>query len=68
VCSTRAAPETRQHPAVVKELAAGRFRLTIEASRTMPSCRNSLATLELAGPDRLAGKWDNGPALKLGRR
>ena len=58
----------RAHPASVKVIAPGRFRLTIEASKTMQGCRDSVATLELADAAHLVGAWGNGQELKLKRK
>jgi len=58
----------KEHPATVKPLPGGRYRLAVEASKTMPSCQNVYATLELVDPTHLVGKWDNGQELKLVRK
>ncbi len=58
----------RAHPASVRAIAPGRFRLTIEASKTMSGCRDSMATLELADATHLVGTWGNGQELKLTRK
>lgn len=58
----------RAHPATIRPNAAGGFRLSIEASKTMRGCHDSFATLRLAEPNRLVGKWDNGVELDLVRK
>ena len=58
----------RAHPVSVKAIAPGRFRLTIEASKTMQGCRASAATLELTDAAHLSGAWGNGQELKLTRK
>jgi hypothetical protein len=58
----------RAHPVSVKDSGAGKYRLAIEASKTMASCQNAFATLEWVAPAQLVGKWDNGRELRLERR
>lgn len=58
----------RAHPATLTPNAAGGYRLSIEASKTLRGCHDSFATLRLAEPNRLVGKWDNGVELELVRK
>lgn len=60
--------QQREHAVRIQEPSAGRYRLVVEASKTMAGCQDAAATLTLVDPSHLEGQWGNGQALKLQRK
>ena len=58
----------REHGARIQPMADGRYRLVVEASKTLASCQDAAATLTLVDPTHLEGQWGNGQAIKLQRK
>ena len=58
----------REHGARIQTMADGRYRLVVEASKTMTGCQDAAATLKLVDPTHLEGQWGNGQVIKLQRK
>ncbi|MFO1329200.1 MAG: hypothetical protein U1F56_17705 [Rubrivivax sp.] len=58
----------REHSARLQPMADGRYRLVVEASKTMAGCQDANATLTLVDSTHLEGQWGNGQVIKLQRR
>lgn len=58
----------RPHTVAITETAPGRFKLVIQASKTLDGCQDAHATVALAGPNVLEGKFGDGRELSLKRK
>jgi len=58
----------RAHPIVITQEAPDRYRVVVEASKTLSSCRDSRVDFTLVEPNRIEGKFAGGRELDLKRK
>lgn len=58
----------RPHAVAITEAAPGKFKLVIQASKTLDGCQDAHATMALVEPNVLEGKFGDGRELSLKRK
>ena len=58
----------RPHTVAITEAAPGKFKLVIQASKTLDGCQDAHATVVLVEPNVLEGKFGDGRELSLKRK
>lgn len=58
----------RPHAVAITEMAPGKFKLVIQASKTLDGCQDAHATVSLTEPSVLEGKFGDGRELSLKRK
>jgi hypothetical protein len=58
----------RAHPIAITQDAPDRYRVVVQASKTLSSCRDSLVDFTLVEPNRIEGKFAGGRELSLKRK
>jgi hypothetical protein len=58
----------RPHSVAITEVGPGKFKLVIQASKTLDGCQDAHATVSLVEPNQLEGKFGDGRELSLKRK
>lgn len=58
----------RAHPLELTEQQGGKFKMAVHASKTMAGCQDFFATLTLADPTHIEGKFGDGRELQFERK